>query len=39
VLDYLPCPMEVENYALDQNKSEEKVLGDLNNTLDIITVV
>ncbi|GJM99639.1 hypothetical protein PR202_ga16760 [Eleusine coracana subsp. coracana] len=26
VLDYLPCPMEVENYALDQNKSEEKVL-------------
>lgn len=26
VLDYLPCPAEVENYALDQNKSEEKVL-------------
>ncbi|EAZ27513.1 hypothetical protein OsJ_11462 [Oryza sativa Japonica Group] len=26
VLDYLPCPMEVESYALDQNKSEEKVL-------------
>ncbi|XP_062179152.1 elongation factor G, mitochondrial isoform X2 [Phragmites australis] len=26
VLDYLPCPMEVENYALDQNKSEVKVL-------------
>lgn len=25
VLDYLPCPTEVENYALDQNKSEEKV--------------
>ncbi|WVZ75408.1 hypothetical protein U9M48_023461 [Paspalum notatum var. saurae] len=26
VLDYLPCPLEVDNYALDQNKSEEKVL-------------
>ncbi|XXG61425.1 hypothetical protein AAC387_Pa05g0044 [Persea americana] len=26
VLDYLPCPVEVSNYALDQNKSEEKVL-------------
>ncbi|OAY69603.1 Elongation factor G, mitochondrial [Ananas comosus] len=26
VLDYLPFPTEVENYALDQNKSEEKVL-------------
>lgn len=26
VLDYLPCPIEVSNYALDQNKSEEKVL-------------
>ncbi|PWZ55655.1 Elongation factor G, mitochondrial [Zea mays] len=26
VLDYLPCPLEVYNYALDQNKSEEKVL-------------
>uniref|UniRef100_A0A453S9N3 Elongation factor G, mitochondrial n=1 Tax=Aegilops tauschii subsp. strangulata TaxID=200361 RepID=A0A453S9N3_AEGTS len=25
VLDYLPCPLEVENIALDQNKSEEKV--------------
>lgn len=25
VLDYLPCPTEVSNYALDQNKSEEKV--------------
>lgn len=25
VLDYLPCPLEVENFALDQNKSEEKV--------------
>ncbi|CAD5186132.1 unnamed protein product [Musa acuminata subsp. malaccensis] len=26
VLNYLPCPTEVENYALDQNKSEEKIL-------------
>ncbi|KAG1334998.1 elongation factor G, mitochondrial [Cocos nucifera] len=26
VLNYLPCPIEVENYALNQNKSEEKVL-------------
>ncbi|KAM0886265.1 hypothetical protein ACQ4PT_029806 [Festuca glaucescens] len=26
VLDYLPCPLEVENSALDQNNSEEKVL-------------
>ncbi|KAF3332660.1 elongation factor G [Carex littledalei] len=26
VLDYLPCPTEVENHALDQSKSEEKVL-------------
>lgn len=26
VLDYLPCPTEVSNYALDQNKNEEKVL-------------
>ncbi|CAM0910570.1 unnamed protein product [Alopecurus aequalis] len=26
VLDYLPCPLEVENQALDQNNSEEKVL-------------
>ncbi|RLN11602.1 elongation factor G, mitochondrial [Panicum miliaceum] len=26
VLDYLPCPLEVDNYALDQSKSEEKVL-------------
>ncbi|KAJ0972896.1 hypothetical protein J5N97_020855 [Dioscorea zingiberensis] len=26
VLDYLPCPTEVENHALDQNNSEEKVL-------------
>ncbi|OWM80153.1 hypothetical protein CDL15_Pgr019317 [Punica granatum] len=25
VLDYLPCPTEVRNYALDQNKKEEKV--------------
>ncbi|KAJ6838381.1 elongation factor G, mitochondrial-like isoform X1 [Iris pallida] len=25
VLDYLPCPIEVENHALDQNNSEEKV--------------
>jgi hypothetical protein len=28
VLDYLPCPLEVDNYALDQNKSEEKVPKD-----------
>ncbi|KAM0939532.1 putative protein-synthesizing GTPase [Dioscorea sansibarensis] len=26
VLDYLPSPIEVENHALDQNNSEEKVL-------------
>ncbi|XP_008783146.2 elongation factor G, mitochondrial [Phoenix dactylifera] len=26
VLNYLPYPTEVENYALDQNNSEEKVL-------------
>ncbi|XP_039143335.1 LOW QUALITY PROTEIN: elongation factor G, mitochondrial-like [Dioscorea cayenensis subsp. rotundata] len=26
VLDYLPCPTEVENHALDQNNSEERVL-------------
>ena len=25
VLSYLPCPTEVSNYALDQNKNEEKV--------------
>ncbi|KAF8042148.1 hypothetical protein BT93_A0685 [Corymbia citriodora subsp. variegata] len=25
VLSYLPCPIEVGNYALDQNKKEEKV--------------
>lgn len=25
VLSYLPCPIEVSNYALDQNKQEEKV--------------
>ncbi|XP_030535453.1 elongation factor G-2, mitochondrial [Rhodamnia argentea] len=25
VLSYLPCPIEVSNYALDQNKKEEKV--------------
>ncbi|ONK66689.1 uncharacterized protein A4U43_C06F10950 [Asparagus officinalis] len=25
VLDYLPCPNEVENHALDQNNSEEKI--------------
>ncbi|CAN6451516.1 unnamed protein product [Victoria cruziana] len=25
VLSYLPCPNEVENYALDQTKNEEKV--------------
>lgn len=25
VLNYLPCPMEVRNYALDQTKKEEKV--------------
>lgn len=25
VLDYLPCPAEVENHALDQSNSEEKV--------------
>ncbi|KAJ4850105.1 Elongation factor G-1, mitochondrial [Turnera subulata] len=26
VISYLPCPTEVENYALDQKKDEEKVL-------------
>ncbi|XP_031113212.1 elongation factor G-2, mitochondrial [Ipomoea triloba] len=26
VLNYLPCPIEVGNYALDQNNSEEKVM-------------
>ncbi|XP_058094853.1 elongation factor G-1, mitochondrial-like [Magnolia sinica] len=26
VIDYLPCPIEVSNHALDQNKNEEKVL-------------
>ncbi|KAL3743761.1 hypothetical protein ACJRO7_018947 [Eucalyptus globulus] len=26
VLSYLPCPIEVSNYALDQNKQEEKVV-------------
>ncbi|XP_019188925.1 PREDICTED: elongation factor G-2, mitochondrial isoform X2 [Ipomoea nil] len=26
VLNYLPCPIEVNNYALDQNNSEEKVM-------------
>ncbi|MED6184041.1 Elongation factor G-2, mitochondrial [Stylosanthes scabra] len=25
VLDYLPCPIEVSSYALDQTKNEEKV--------------
>jgi hypothetical protein len=35
-MDYLPCPLEVDNYALDQNKLEEKVLRDFNNY--IITV-
>lgn len=25
VLSYLPCPVEVSNYALDQTKNEEKV--------------
>lgn len=27
VLNYLPCPVEVSNYALDQTKNEEKVSG------------
>lgn len=27
VLSYLPCPIEVSNYALDQSKNEEKVLS------------
>ena len=27
VLNYLPCPIEVSNYALDQTKNEEKVAG------------
>uniref|UniRef100_A0ACD5ZWK6 Uncharacterized protein n=1 Tax=Avena sativa TaxID=4498 RepID=A0ACD5ZWK6_AVESA len=31
VLDYLPCPLEVENHALDQNNSEEKVRYNLHN--------
>ncbi|KAL7258624.1 hypothetical protein ACSBR1_004693 [Camellia fascicularis] len=26
VLSYLPCPIEVSNYALDQTKQEEKVM-------------
>ncbi|KAL1142263.1 hypothetical protein V6Z11_A11G085500 [Gossypium hirsutum] len=26
VLSYLPCPIEVSNYALDQTKNEEKVM-------------
>ncbi|KAL5794933.1 hypothetical protein ACOSP7_003527 [Xanthoceras sorbifolium] len=26
VLNYLPCPVEVNNYALDQTKNEEKVM-------------
>ncbi|KAI9181115.1 hypothetical protein LWI28_011597 [Acer negundo] len=26
VLSYLPCPIEVSNYALDQTKNEEKVI-------------
>ncbi|TXG62589.1 hypothetical protein EZV62_009583 [Acer yangbiense] len=26
VLSYLPCPIEVTNYALDQTKNEEKVM-------------
>ncbi|CAI0449262.1 unnamed protein product [Linum tenue] len=26
VLNYLPCPIEVNNYALDQTKDEEKVM-------------
>ncbi|KAF8379207.1 hypothetical protein HHK36_028636 [Tetracentron sinense] len=26
VLSYLPCPMEVSNFALDQTKNEEKVM-------------
>ncbi|ERM94357.1 elongation factor G, mitochondrial [Amborella trichopoda] len=26
VLHYLPCPIEVSNYALDQTKNEEKVM-------------
>ncbi|XP_078447771.1 elongation factor G, mitochondrial-like [Wolffia australiana] len=26
VIRYLPCPTEVENYALDQTKNEEKIL-------------
>ncbi|CAK9149383.1 unnamed protein product [Ilex paraguariensis] len=26
VLSFLPCPIEVSNYALDQNKKEEKVM-------------
>jgi translation elongation factor EF-G len=25
VVNYLPCPLEVSNHALDQNKQEEKV--------------
>ena len=27
VLSYFPCPTEVNSYALDQSKNEEKVLG------------
>lgn len=26
VSNFLPCPLEVSNHALDQNKNEEKVL-------------
>ena len=26
VISYLPCPIEVSNYALDQTKNEDKVL-------------
>lgn len=29
VLNYLPCPIEVSNYALDQTKNEEKVANSL----------
>lgn len=28
MLNYLPCPPEVSNYALDQTKNEEKVFSD-----------
>jgi translation elongation factor EF-G len=27
VLSYLPCPVEVSNYALDQTNNEEKVFS------------